>query len=88
MLKPFILLCTMSTLGSLSAIAGEEIKPPVKAPVTTSAAKPNEATGKITATEPQPSTPPKTMAKWRNPNLDLTPCLNKDSNTAVIKCAE
>lgn len=52
------------------------------------AAKPNEAVGKIAMPEPKSSSVPKAKAKWSNPNTDLTPCLEKDSNTAVIKCAE
>lgn len=89
MLNRHILLCLFASLTALSATAAEEAKAaPAQAPA--SSAKPNEATGKIAAMENTSAIPaaPKRNSKWSNTRLDLTHCLDRESNTAIIKCAE
>lgn len=82
MLKRLVLACLLGGLAALSAQAAEESK------AAATSAKPNEATGKIVVPEPAMPKARKSKPKWSNPNLDLTHCLERESNTAIIKCAE
>ena len=86
MLKRFVLICLTTCLTSLASHAADEAKAtPAQTPAATT--KPNEAAGKIAAPEPKLVAAPKKKSKWSNPNLDLTHCLNRESNMEVIKCA-
>jgi hypothetical protein len=90
MLNRLILICLFGSLTALSATAAEGAKAST-AQASAASAKPNEAAGKIAATpanEPTITAVPKKHAKWSNTRLDLTHCLNRESNTAIIKCVE
>jgi hypothetical protein len=87
MLKRLIPACLFIGITALSAHAAEEAKN-TSPPATAKGAKPNEAVGTITVPAPTIQKAPKKKSKWSNPNLDLTHCLERDSNTAIIKCAE
>lgn len=85
-----ILVCLFGSLTALAARAAEEAKvAPAPAPAPTTSAKPNEAAGKIMpAAEPTGAMIAKKNPKWSNTRLDLTHCLSRESNTAIIKCVE
>ena len=84
MLKRLVLACLLGSLAAMPALAAEDTKGTPQAAGT----KPNETVGKITVAEPAVEKAPRRKPKWSNPNLDLTHCLERESNTAIIKCAE
>ena len=86
MLKRFILASLLGSLTALSSHAAEETKAPA-APAPSAAARPNEASGKISPAEIRPAETPKRNRKWSNATLDLTHCLERGSNMEVIRCA-
>lgn len=91
MIKQSLFACAVLALLNDPALAasgtnetGKEAKP-VAAP-TASALLTAEAPPAASPAETKPADKRKT--KWSNPNLDLSYCLDKENNTAVIKCVE
>lgn len=84
MLKQFVLAGILCSMAAVSIHAAEETK---TAAPQAAAAKPNEASGKITLPEARPADAPKRNRKWSNASLDLTHCLERHNNMEVIKCA-
>ena len=96
MFKQKLLACAVFSLLSHFAFAApaasespKEAKPS-PAPVQAANAPTPAPVPVPAAEEAKPGTKPvaKRKAKWSNANIDLTPCLERNSNEAVIRCAE
>lgn len=85
MLKRYFLIGLVGTLPALISMAAEETKP-AAAPAPATSTKPDEAA--LKADEVKNTALARKRARWSKPGLDLTHCLNRDSNAEIIRCAE
>ncbi len=88
MLKRYFLICLMSTLPAMTSMAAEESKPAAAASAPAANVKPEASALKADAVDTPNAALARKRARWSKPGLDLTHCLERETNAEIIRCAE